>query len=123
MKRIGKIHAFLLVLIQILFLPIFSKVNKAWQNLLFIHASNVDLWRHFLLRQQARLSTFSFNRMVKKYHLCFQTLVPIIEGKVKIAGSSLSKEDMEKRLIGKIESKNSSTQNLLLSFVPFFTKT
>ncbi|CAL1527520.1 unnamed protein product [Lymnaea stagnalis] len=74
-----------------------DKLEKAWQNLLFTHSSDVNLWRQYISNQQSRLFKFNFSNIVKCYHKCFQTLVPIHEGRVQVVNKC---ENMENKIIG-----------------------
>ncbi|XP_005107028.1 nuclear exosome regulator NRDE2 [Aplysia californica] len=73
-----------------------EKLEKAWEDLLFIHPANVDLWRQYLCRQQSRLSRFSFGHMVKCYHKCFKKLVLILDGQVTARNKPA---DLEEKII------------------------
>ncbi|KAH9490779.1 hypothetical protein Btru_046974 [Bulinus truncatus] len=74
-----------------------EKCEKAWQDLLFTYAADVDLWRKYLSNQQSRLVKFSFGKMLKLYHKCFQTVVPVLDGQVKVVSKP---DDMEEKLLG-----------------------
>ncbi|KAK7488650.1 hypothetical protein BaRGS_00020103 [Batillaria attramentaria] len=70
---------------------------KEWDKLLFVHSGDVRLWRHYLMFQQSRLSTFTVSRTIKLYHRCFKTLSPILEGKVKVVKVT---DNLEEEMIG-----------------------
>ena len=82
-----------------LFFPILLQVEKAWEDLLFVHSGKVDLWQEYLSRQQcSRLQGFTVSSAVKRFHKCFQTLTSIMDGKVKVIQKT---PNMEERMIGK----------------------
>ncbi|KAL8607399.1 hypothetical protein ACOMHN_024424 [Nucella lapillus] len=74
-----------------------SALAKEWDDLLFVYAGDVRLWRHYLSFQQSRLATFTVGRVVKLYHRCFRTLIPILEDRVQVLKKS---ETMEEDLMG-----------------------
>ncbi|XP_076464167.1 nuclear exosome regulator NRDE2-like [Babylonia areolata] len=77
-----------------------SSLAKEWDNLLFVHAGDVRLWRSYLTFQQARLGSFTVGRLVKLYHRCFRTLGPILEGRVKVMTTT---ETLEEDVMGVFE--------------------
>ncbi|KAK6997820.1 protein NRDE2 [Biomphalaria glabrata] len=74
-----------------------DQCDKAWQDLLFTYAADIDLWRQYLSNQQSRLVKFTFGKILKLYHKCFQTVVPILEGQVKVINKP---DNMEDKLLG-----------------------
>ena len=66
------------------------QINKELENMLFIHPTDLSLWKHFLLFNQCRLSTFSVGRVCKLYQRCIKTLQKYGDAKVhtvKTAGN------------------------------------
>ncbi|GFN96581.1 protein nrde2 homolog [Plakobranchus ocellatus] len=62
-----------------------DKLEKAWENLLFVHSGKVELWQEYLAKQQcSRLQGFTVSGAVKRFHKCFQTLTSIMDGTVKV---------------------------------------
>ncbi|XP_041351727.1 nuclear exosome regulator NRDE2-like [Gigantopelta aegis] len=70
-----------------------GEVDKAWDDLLFVHAGNVRVWRYYLLHHQSKLSGFSVSRMTKLYHKCLKTLIMVMEGRLHSADVSDNLQD------------------------------
>ncbi|RUS78263.1 hypothetical protein EGW08_013979 [Elysia chlorotica] len=75
-----------------------DKLEKAWEDLLFVHSGKADLWREYLARQQcSSLQGFTVSRVVKRFHKCFQTLASVMDGQVKVIQKA---SDIEEQTIG-----------------------
>ena len=68
-------------------------LSREWDNLLFVHAGDIWLWRRYLIFQQTCLQTFSVGRIVKLYKRCFRMLISLVEKGVKVARSSENLEE------------------------------
>ncbi|KAK6180997.1 hypothetical protein SNE40_008946 [Patella caerulea] len=60
-----------------------EKVKKEWDQLLFLNAGNITMWRHYLLKEQCNLSSFKVSKIIALYHKCFKMVISVLEGKVK----------------------------------------
>ena len=72
---------------------------KEWDKLLFVHAADVQLWRHYLTFKQSHLASFTVGHTIKLYHRFFRTLVPILDKKVKVVNVPA---DLEDSMIGNV---------------------
>ena len=59
-----------------------ESVIKEMEQLLFIHPTNMLLWKQYIIFHQSCLSIFTVSRVCKVYHKCFSKLIGYLEGKL-----------------------------------------
>lgn len=60
----------------------FEVLIEEMEQLIFLHPTNILLWKQYLLYHQSYVSKFTVSNVCKAYHTCFRKLMGYLDGKL-----------------------------------------